>query len=429
MSWRDRLRLTGRGKFRDAEFFVDAADGEFGRRTIVHEMPGRNQPYVQDDGLGSRRFTFDAFVLGDNYDVARDKLRAALEAPGPGELVHPYWGTLTVSLDGPVRVRETTADGGMARFTIRVIEGGNALPVAALPDTAARVTVNADKLVAAAAESFATEWSVLDTAAFVAEAAIAAANDAAAAVRNVRGAIDAVANTVSAVGDGLEALASDVAALILAPIELANTIIGLHDSLLGALATIEGAVSGVLDFLAFDSDPSPFHQPSRSAPDILSAVLRELVESADVVESVPETTPQRRRQVANQRQMRILLRTSIAAAGCRVAANLAYTSSAQASAVRAQLFTLLDELSGEVADGVYGPCADLKAAITEHLTTTAVTLPRVVEYTPAATLPALVIAHHLYGDARRAAELVVRNRILNPAAVVGGLPLQVLSDA
>jgi prophage DNA circulation protein len=42
-----------------------------------------------------------------------------------------------------------------------------------------------------------------------------------------------------------------------------------------------------------------------------------------------------------------------------------------------------------------------------------------------ATLPALVVAHRVYGDATRADEIVSRNRVRHPGFVPGGIALEV----
>jgi prophage DNA circulation protein len=52
-----------------------------------------------------------------------------------------------------------------------------------------------------------------------------------------------------------------------------------------------------------------------------------------------------------------------------------------------------------------------------------------VTVTPPETVPALVLAQELYGDATRDAEIINRNAIRNPAAIVGSEPLSVLSNA
>lgn len=48
MSWKNKLRPAS---FRGASFGVESHQTEQGRRTQVHEYPGRDDPYVEDLGL------------------------------------------------------------------------------------------------------------------------------------------------------------------------------------------------------------------------------------------------------------------------------------------------------------------------------------------------------------------------------------------
>lgn len=47
MSWTDRLQPAS---FRGVAFKVDGDDLQIGRRTVVHEYPGRDTPSVEDMG-------------------------------------------------------------------------------------------------------------------------------------------------------------------------------------------------------------------------------------------------------------------------------------------------------------------------------------------------------------------------------------------
>ena len=86
------------------------------------------------------------------------------------------------------------------------------------------------------------------------------------------------------------------------------------------------------------------------------------------------------------------------------------------------------ELEAETADdSVYTALVDLRAATVRDLTARGASLAGLRTVTPAATLPALVLAHRLYGDAARADELTLRNRLRHPGFVVGGSALEVLS--
>lgn len=116
--WRAKLR---KASFRGVKFGVTDAEGEGGRRTVTHEFPQRDLPYVEDMGLATAKFTLQAFVVGSDYMDKRDKLKAALEKPGVGTLVHPWLGELQVAQGGPYKLRETAQDGGMAVFTLSFV--------------------------------------------------------------------------------------------------------------------------------------------------------------------------------------------------------------------------------------------------------------------------------------------------------------------
>ncbi|MEG3640438.1 DNA circularization N-terminal domain-containing protein [Magnetococcus sp. PR-3] len=93
------------------------------------------------------------------------------------------------------------------------------------------------------------------------------------------------------------------------------------------------------------------------------------------------------------------------------------------------LLTAVSPLGTAIADETYQALRGVAAAVALDLTQRAEQLPRVVTHTLAGTLPSLVVAHKIYGDARRANEIVTANGIGNPAQIVGGQQIEVLSDA
>ena len=157
MAWRDRLLSAS---FRGAEFRVESHTAEAaGRRVEVHEYPGRDRPYPEDLGRRTSQYEVEAYVLGADYDRARDALVAACAVPGPGELVHPYLGVLEVACTG-CTVIERSAEGGMARITLEFVVAGEARYPAATTDTASEITAAADAAVAALEDAFVSEWDL-----------------------------------------------------------------------------------------------------------------------------------------------------------------------------------------------------------------------------------------------------------------------------
>ena len=53
--------------FRGVPFEVSSGSLKGGRRTVVHEYPQRDKPYVEDLGKAARQITIEAFFVGDNY--------------------------------------------------------------------------------------------------------------------------------------------------------------------------------------------------------------------------------------------------------------------------------------------------------------------------------------------------------------------------
>uniref|UniRef100_A0A3B0MG10 DNA circulation N-terminal domain-containing protein n=1 Tax=Arsenophonus endosymbiont of Trialeurodes vaporariorum TaxID=235567 RepID=A0A3B0MG10_9GAMM len=120
-SWKDNLRSAS---FRGVPFQVEDDEGKFGRRVQVHEYPNRDKPYTEDLGRATRRFNIGAYLVGDDFFEARDRLIVAIDTPWPGALVHPYYGEIAVCVDGEVRVSHSGREGRMCRVSFSVVEAG-----------------------------------------------------------------------------------------------------------------------------------------------------------------------------------------------------------------------------------------------------------------------------------------------------------------
>jgi len=142
MSWRDNLRPAS---FRGVPFQVDTLGGKNGRRAVLHEYPQRDEPFAEDMGRRARRHSLQAFVLGDDYIAQRDRLLTALEEFGPGLLVHPTKGSLTVQVE-EVSTSESKAEGGFCQFDISFFEAGQRQFPASTADTRWQVDQRAGAL-------------------------------------------------------------------------------------------------------------------------------------------------------------------------------------------------------------------------------------------------------------------------------------------
>jgi prophage DNA circulation protein len=117
------------------------------------------------------------------------------------------------------------------------------------------------------------------------------------------------------------------------------------------------------------------------------------------------------------------------AEGGKVLPGLVYENREQALTARDQVVTELDRQQLQATPARYNALAKMTAALVTDMNSRSATLVPLARYQPLATMPALLIAHRLYGDARRAEEIVSRNRIAHPGFVAGGQVLEVLKDA
>jgi prophage DNA circulation protein len=90
-SWFQQLQP---GSWRGVGFVLDAGDTAAGRRVAIHEYPYRDDAWAEDLGKLPRRFSIQAFIVGDDCYTQRDAMLKACEQAGAGTLVHPTMGSI-----------------------------------------------------------------------------------------------------------------------------------------------------------------------------------------------------------------------------------------------------------------------------------------------------------------------------------------------
>lgn len=95
MSWLDYLQDAS---WNGVPFGVYDAERTGGRQVAEHGYPFRDEVWPEDMGLAPRRFSIRGFLIGDDCFAQEDAMHAAAAQAGPGLLVHPTLGAITVSL-------------------------------------------------------------------------------------------------------------------------------------------------------------------------------------------------------------------------------------------------------------------------------------------------------------------------------------------
>jgi prophage DNA circulation protein len=113
-----------------------------------------------------------------------------------------------------------------------------------------------------------------------------------------------------------------------------------------------------------------------------------------------------------------LVQLSLATEG-HILANMSFATRMEVELLLADMNTAFLAAIETVADTLdsmtYRVLVQLHAAVVHFLTETGRPLPRMMRYQFAGTMPSLVMAHRLYGDAGRADQLRLENKVIHPA--------------
>lgn len=394
MSWRDTIRPAS---FRGVAFYVDGDDHDFGQRKAIADFPERDKPRGQDFGQKAKSFGFTAFVIGDDYLDQETKLIAACDAKAGGELIHPKYGRKWCECIES-SVSHSSDELGIGKFTLKFVEveEGATAPSEDLQAqaVAAAATVHASAATDLAANftAAAPDW-VIDEAQTIAQKFNAQITAAAAKLTGFGAPLnDFIAKA--------QALSADFRTLVNAPLDMAGQISDL--------------VRG-LNSLA-------------SGPRAAYSVLKTLFGFGSGFSSPPNTTPNRRIQIANQAAFVAIIGQVAAAEAIIAATEFEFNSFDDATQFRDELVGFLDEMALSAGDEAFIALRAARAAIVKDINARGADLARLYKYTPNQTEPALVIAHRIYGGnllLENEAEILNRNQIKHPLFVPGGQELEV----
>lgn len=418
MSWKDSLRPAS---YRGLAFFVEGHESGFGRRQVTHEFPQRDEPFTEDLGRRAREYSVEAYLLGDEYPAQRDKIIAACETAGPGELVHPYLGNLQVECTG-LRVSETSAEGRICKLRLTFIEAGQAQYPTESTDATRAVSSAANDVIDAAKSGFLDRFLTKGSPSFVVDAATGQLSDLSGLLSSLPVNPMAEAQAVADFVGRVRALATDALDLVTDPSRMADAILDVIGDVRDIFGTRAGSVLDTLrdGYAEAYSGPTdtPSRQQQRDNTDALSALVRRsaLAEQAKV--AVERAASSASAVAAQQGD-----------AGAPIDASLFQTRE-DAIAARNALTDAIDTEMEEptTSDVEFVELGGLRAEVVNGVPSPGLRLPRVAEVTPPATLPSLVVSHQFYGTAARAVEIAERNKARYPGFLPGAQPLQVITN-
>lgn len=400
--------------FRGVPFEVTSGSLKGGRRTVVHEYPQRDNPYVEDLGRATRQVTIEAFVVGDDYIDRGTALLAEIEKPGSGTLIHPWLGEMTVTVTSVSELKFDTGLGA-AYLTFVATEAGDLeFPVMGI-DTQTEALEAADELEQSAISKFIDSIDLSIVSEYI-DAALSGD------LLDVLGVIDsAEIAKVFGFATGVADLASKGLALISKdPKVFAQKLAGaLGLSKWATTATAWSRVAKQLRNLASDEKLSSGTRAKIEADRDrlpLSDTQKAAMTNRAAVESLT-----RQLLLAQVVGVSALIGTSkdTSAPGAMVTAAASpfveqepIQSYDDLIEVRNELLEVLDqELLMETDDEMYQAIEKARTAVFEAVTERANAQSRLITVTPPDIMPAVVLAYDYHDDANRDREIALRNGI------------------
>lgn len=464
MSFEERLTASIRG----VEFLLNTVDGKGGRRAIPREYPKRESGWTEDNGAILTNEQITGKLVGNDYLAKLRTLLDALNKPGTGEMVHPWWGVRTVQV-GEVSHRLDNEEDGVAYVTFTVWEAGKRLFPAAAIDTAATLGNAAD------AAQGATEQSFLDS--FLT------------GIDNMGPMVDTFLDDLDELTRGLPTLpdqfrewtdrlmrAKDsVGALLAYPGELAREVTGIVED-------VKGVVTDPIRALSVYDQVSRRWEGMRAELAITGGLPTGILSDAEAgsASSVPtiDTPTEQDAAMANGAAFTALITRASAAAAASAIASANLGSDRDFTAAQDGTVTIGQSLTGDqvnnplsrpvVMDGVVGAdrnllltaddleaMANKLAAILAELAMDAVEagesdvwrslrdlrlavlndsrergtqLPRRRQLVLTATTPSALLAWQQYGDAEYRDRLVSNNNLRDPAFITHSTRVDVLDE-
>tara|TARA_A100000171_G_scaffold6710_2_gene5227 strand:+ start:30988 stop:32214 length:1227 start_codon:yes stop_codon:yes gene_type:complete len=408
MAFEDEIR---QGSFRGAPFHTKSRKLSSGRRGPTIERPNRDQAESQDLGRKVRSFSVPAFVLTYDGFQAKNRLLAALDAPGPGTFVDPFGGQFA---ERRVKVVNYGLDESfdaecVASFTINFEEVGENTERGVTPgrvSAAFQLTQKSSALSTAAQKAFVNSYVTDGMPGFVRQAGgdvIASLTD------QVGGEVFTALGTSSIMSDAIADIgAVGITALTGGGVDIASGLSAGFSILSQAVPSTDDAVSGFLSMASFEA-------PGIDAP--ISTLTRQI-------------------EAVNRTALGAFVRRTSISMATELLPKHTFISYDQAAKVSESFIDLIGQemdkaggdVAGEADSGVFAALSAVRSAVIDFTRESGAGKAKVIEDLPWQTEPSQITAYRLYGDASRADEIVARNGLAHPNLVPSWGPVEVLDE-
>ncbi|GAB6124330.1 DNA circularization protein [Humidesulfovibrio idahonensis] len=407
MAWEDRLLNAS---FRGAPFEVLRTRDRGEHAVAEHEYPYRDGGEVEDMGRKARRISITAAVWGKDYETVLERLIKALDERGPAELVHPVFGS-TKAQALPWDITHDAERRNYAELALEFVVAGTDNPFfsRAWPSAAAK-----------------TETARTGAAEVLSKAAAACKNPTAmgkaglAALANLKSQATGVLTSGAEIVGAPATWANDIASLVTGIVDLRSFSSG---SLLPDFSAVCAALSSAILLPSGSSSRgSSYYSGSGSGT---GATTTPVTAGTELDQVAAHVQLEAALGVAEAAQ---IVLESEAVTPTLTPDEIETVTATTREGLQQSIDTYRDLYPLEQARAVTEPTKDVAAAVQEAAAAVLEARPPLTTVTVAARTCPRLLAHRLYGDHTRAAELVRLNRMSDPNFLTPGQELKVYAS-
>ena len=348
-----------------------------------------------------------------SFTNIRDALRKACLQKGPGTLVHPDYGSVSVLCDS-ISVREELSSQGMAVFELTFVEAGaQAIPETSI-DMSDSVLSSASALTDAARNGFASGFSL---------------SQGVAGLTSLVGNIaDVCTSSLNSIGSGLEyaeGLRSDLTGAmnqVVDAVAMANDLKSSAESLLNTPDALAAQLDTVFSVVA---------SMAGTSPDSFNTV-RNLTSQSNASETASVSNDDAKAEKLCMQKIEQLTKQVVVAKEAEIITQIEFDNADDASSVLENFVADTEEVELfediEPSDEIMQALRTTRENVVEYVREIILELPRMRTIRVPEHMPSRVLAYDLYEDLDRADEIVKKNKIPYPAFVPAGKDLKVLSE-
>lgn len=400
---RDWLKTLWPASYKGVPFYFESDKEKGGRDNVKHVFPHRDLPYIEDMGEALRFYSGAAYVHGDNADALASALESALAAEGPGMLVVPYFGPVTVHCETFERATQRDQMGYVA-FELEFVRAGASSALISIPLLSSIAFASADTAASAIAATFSQAITTLNQPDYVVSAVSDTLLSAALAIDVLRQSYPVDTGTSSSLRDAV--------ASFLATTPDAITDSSPPDVAASAMLSIVGMVRQFADGVPADSAVRATLELVEAFPDPPPA-------TAVTIAGKPYITPSASNATANAMATAQAIRLAALTAYAEAVLRRSFTSRPDGVTARGELAERFENelynTNGAANAALYVAIETLRGNVITWLNQLINTLAPVVTVQSARIMPSLALAWILYADPVRGDELVARNSVRNPA--------------